>query len=218
MDGTLSKGERTSQVIVAAAYDLFLEQGFHATSMRQIAQRAGVALGGIYNHFDSKEQIFETVLLEKHPYRQLLQIIQSTPGETLESFAQNAARSLIEEMDRRPGFLKLIFIELIEFQSAHLPHLFQTIYPQLSPILQRFSERRDELRDLPLPVILLSFMGTFFSYFVIKQMATTSSVFNLESNTLELYMDIYLHGIIDPQNAQQSDTSNSPETKSLERL
>lgn len=213
MDGALSKGERTSQAIVAAAYDLFLEQGFHATSMRQISQRAGLALGGIYNHFDSKEQIFETVLLEKHPYRLLLQILQSTPGENLESFAQNAARSIIEELERRPDFLKLIFIELIEFQSAHVPHLFQTIYPQLSPLLQRFKDREEELRDLPLPVIMLSFMGTFFSYFVVKHLATPSNHLNLGSNTLQLYMDIFLYGIIDPQYAQLSDaTNNSPQT------
>ena len=212
MDGSLSKGERTSQAIVAAAYDLFLEQGFHATSMRQIAQRAGLALGGIYNHFESKEQIFETVLIEKHPYRQLLEILQSSSGESLESFAQNATRLLMEEMDRRPDFLRLIFIELIEFHSAHVHHMFQTIFPQLSPLLQRFKDRQDELRDLPLPVIMLSFMGTFFSYFVIKQLATHSSVFELEKETLVLYMDIFLHGIIDPQSVRLSDANNPLET------
>ena len=37
-DETLSKGERTRQAVMEAAYELFLEQGYAATSMRQIAQ------------------------------------------------------------------------------------------------------------------------------------------------------------------------------------
>jgi AcrR family transcriptional regulator len=66
---TVKKGEATRLTIENAAIQLFLEQGYHATSMRQIARGAGVALGGIYNHFSSKEQIFDQVLIEKHPYQ-----------------------------------------------------------------------------------------------------------------------------------------------------
>jgi len=59
MDETLPKGERTRQNILQAAYALFLNQGFHGTSMRQIAARAGLAPGSIYNHFNSKDAIWE---------------------------------------------------------------------------------------------------------------------------------------------------------------
>ena len=63
----LSKGERTRQDILSAAHTLFLEQGYHGTSMRQIAYRAGIALGGIYNHFAGKEGIFTAVFEANHP-------------------------------------------------------------------------------------------------------------------------------------------------------
>ena len=59
---TLSKGERTRQTIEEAAYKLFLEQGYSATSMRQIAEQAGIALGGIYNHFKAKKRYFEVII------------------------------------------------------------------------------------------------------------------------------------------------------------
>jgi len=48
-----TKGETTRLTIEDAAVELFMEHGYHATSMRQIAERAGLALGGIYNHFAS---------------------------------------------------------------------------------------------------------------------------------------------------------------------
>jgi AcrR family transcriptional regulator len=46
----LTQGEQTKSEITQVAYRLFLEQGYHGTSMRQIAQNSGIALGGIYNH------------------------------------------------------------------------------------------------------------------------------------------------------------------------
>ena len=64
---THTKGERTRNQIEDAAIELFMEHGYHATSMRQIAEHANMALGGIYNHFKSKDEIFEAIILDKHP-------------------------------------------------------------------------------------------------------------------------------------------------------
>lgn len=45
--------------IIDAAVSLFCEEGFGATSMDRIAQRAGVSKRTVYNHFPSKEALFE---------------------------------------------------------------------------------------------------------------------------------------------------------------
>ena len=217
MNDSLSKGERTSQAILEAAYSLFLEQGFHATSMRQIAQRAGLALGGIYNHFDSKEQIFETVLLEKHPYRQVLRILLAAPGESLELFAHNAARTMMAELGKRPDFLKLAFIELSEFKGKHISILFQIIFPEIYPLFQRFKDQESELRELPLQIIFLSFVGTFFSYFMINNLIAPSSDFELEDAALDQFIDIFLHGVINPVKNQSIIPGNTPESQGMER-
>lgn len=47
-----------NRAILAAASDLFLEQGFDGTSMDGIARRAGVSKQTVYSHFSSKEQLF----------------------------------------------------------------------------------------------------------------------------------------------------------------
>jgi AcrR family transcriptional regulator len=56
------RSEATIRAIEAAARKLFTAHGFEATSVDQIAERAGVAKGAVYHHFRSKEAIFARVL------------------------------------------------------------------------------------------------------------------------------------------------------------
>ena len=51
------KSEATRAKILDAALQLFREQGYEATTMREIAQNAGVATGAAYYYFDSKDAI-----------------------------------------------------------------------------------------------------------------------------------------------------------------
>ena len=95
---TIKKGEATRMTIEEAAIQLFLEQGYHATSMRQIAEHAGLALGGIYNHFSSKEEIFEAIIIDQHPYKKILPLILAAEGNTAEEFFGNAFRIVINEL------------------------------------------------------------------------------------------------------------------------
>jgi len=199
MESTPNKGERTRQAIIDAAYHLFLDQGFHATSMRQIAQGAGIALGGIYNHFESKEQIFDEVLLAKHPYRQILPIIEAASGDTFEEFAHNAVHTIVSELGQHPGFIKLVFIELSEFRGKHAPHLFNIIFPQVWPILQRFNTAQGQLRDLPPQSIGLSFLGMFFSYYLAETVFNPGSLLMADSTILDQHLNIFLHGILKPE-------------------
>lgn len=53
------RGEQTRAAIAQAAQDLFLEKGFEKTTMRAVAQRAGVSLGNAYYYFASKEHLVQ---------------------------------------------------------------------------------------------------------------------------------------------------------------
>ena len=52
-----SAGEKTKELILARALDLFRKRGFEATTMRDIAKAAGLATGAAYYYFPSKEAI-----------------------------------------------------------------------------------------------------------------------------------------------------------------
>ena len=57
------KDERPSE-LVAAALDLFVERGFAATRLDDVAARAGVSKGTLYLYFESKEALFKAVIEE----------------------------------------------------------------------------------------------------------------------------------------------------------
>ncbi|MEQ1698704.1 MAG: TetR family transcriptional regulator [Ilumatobacteraceae bacterium] len=54
-----ARGEQTRTAIIDAALGLFSEKGYEATTMRAIAERAGVSLGNAYYYFASKEQLIQ---------------------------------------------------------------------------------------------------------------------------------------------------------------
>jgi len=57
-----TKGARTANRIMDIAENLFAAHGYDGTSLRQIAERADIAQPGLYNHFSSKEALYEAVL------------------------------------------------------------------------------------------------------------------------------------------------------------
>ncbi|MER7129562.1 TetR/AcrR family transcriptional regulator [Streptosporangium saharense] len=56
-----SASERRDHLVKLAA-DLFARKGFQATTVREIAEEAGILSGSLYHHFDSKETIVDEVL------------------------------------------------------------------------------------------------------------------------------------------------------------
>ena len=51
------KSEETRSSIIEAAYQVFMEGGYHGASMRDVSRRAGLTVGAIYNHFATKEDL-----------------------------------------------------------------------------------------------------------------------------------------------------------------
>jgi TetR/AcrR family transcriptional regulator, cholesterol catabolism regulator len=61
-DGRSRRREDTRQRLFEAAVELIAEQGFSATTVDDIAERAGVAKGTVYYNFPSKTALFEDLL------------------------------------------------------------------------------------------------------------------------------------------------------------
>jgi len=197
---TQTKGDRTRIQIEDAAIELFMEQGYHATSMRQIAERAELALGGIYNHFAGKEELFEAIIVDKHPYRRILPSILEIQGDTVEEFFNNAAHVIIKELQSEPYFIKLMLIEIVEFNGKHGATLIKEIVPKVLPVFEKLVKSRKSLRVTHPAVLMRSFVGMVLS-FMLTDIIISNSILSklMPKNIMDAYVDVYLHGILKPE-------------------
>lgn len=110
--------EARPQELTAAALELFVEKGFAATRLDEIAARAGVSKGTLYLYFDSKEELFKAVIREG--LLPLLaegeELMASMPGSASELFRAIVLRWW-EIVGEGPigGIPKLIFAEARNF-------------------------------------------------------------------------------------------------------
>jgi AcrR family transcriptional regulator len=191
------RGELTRNAIIQSAHDLFVQQGYHATSMRQIARNANIALGGLYNHFSSKEAVFQAVFLEYHPYREMIPALLATHTATIEQFARETIHRMVDTIQSRPEFLNLMFIEVVEFKNSHTRQLFNTLMPQLTQIVQGVVDANQErLRPIPPFMLLRVYFGQFFAYFLTEIILAAPMPAEFSEEALNYFVDIFLHGVM----------------------
>jgi len=104
----------TKQKIMDTAERLFGEQGYDATSLRQIIAEAGVNLAAVHYHFGSKEELLDELVVRRaEPVNEariaLLDRLEAVPGlppveKVLEAFLLPTA----EAANRHPQFVKLM--------------------------------------------------------------------------------------------------------------
>lgn len=182
--------------ILNAAYQLFLENGYHGTSMRPIARKAGISLGGIYSQFSSKEEIFAAIFYEFHPYREILEQLNQAQGEDLESLLNDAAQRFNSTILQKPAeFLKLLFIELVEFKAVHVAQFFGQLYPRLDQLAEKIFAGQPGLRPYQPIILLRVFLGLVFSYLMTEWMFGEQFPQKGAAGDLNTYLTIYLNGI-----------------------
>ncbi len=196
-----ARGEVTRTKLLEVAHALFLENGFHGTSMRDIADAAGIAVGGIYNHFSSKDEIFAAVLDAYHPYHVILPALEAIEAETVEDFMREASRRLYDGIAGAEAQLfPIIFIELVEFQGRHLKQLAERLMPTLLSFMQRFTQKPGQLRPIPPPVMFRTFMGMLAGFFLSEMLLRDTPLFSQAGvDWFSGMVDIYLHGILESE-------------------
>lgn len=190
------RGKRTRETILDAAYALFIRQGYAATSMRSIALKSQLALGGIYNHFSSKEAIFKTIMKERHPFLEIVPILNAVEGEDVETFVRNAAHALVQQLGYHPAFLNLMLIEIVEFEGRHVPLLIGQFLPLVTSLSERLRPDPAEASAIPPLVLARAFLGMFFSYYITDRLLGASMPAAMRREAIDHFVDIFLHGVL----------------------
>jgi AcrR family transcriptional regulator len=116
----LSRAERREQTreeLISAAEASFVSRGFHASSVDEVAERAGYTKGAVYSNFASKEDLFFAVY-ERRVERVLTEVVPGLRQAGAEGAFDWLATGTIERHDRDDGWLAVFF----EFWAHVLRH------------------------------------------------------------------------------------------------
>jgi len=112
---TGSKSERTRQRILHAAAKIFRQQGYTSSSLREIADSAGMQAGSLYYHFPSKEDLVEAVMDEgvmgaRSAAQAAVDALgdDANPMERIEAAFRGHLNYLLEEADYAVATLRML--------------------------------------------------------------------------------------------------------------
>jgi AcrR family transcriptional regulator len=126
LDNTVEKNKLK---IEQAALALFTRKGFHGTTVREIARKAGVSMGKLYIYYETKEDIFIDLVersgkhMEALRQKELMPLMNSPDPETLKKLAMAIGRIVSENLD----YWRLMYIDVVEFRHKHFVHGFREI-------------------------------------------------------------------------------------------
>ena len=128
------------RLILDAAVRVFARQGFHTCRVADIADDAGVAYGLVYHYFSSKEEILDTLFLERWD-AMLDAITQADANERAPREKLRAIASFIVDSYRHdPELMKVIIVEVTRaantFGRTHLAKIREA-YAQIASIVAR---------------------------------------------------------------------------------
>src|SRR5215216_2221370 len=153
----LSRAERreqTRQELVVAAEACFVTRGFHATSVDEVAERAGYTKGAVYSNFAAKEDLFFAVY-----ERRVERVVTEVAPGLRQAGAQQAldwlATTTIERRDHNDGWLA-VFSEFWGHVVRHpeLRERFAAIHARFLELLAEAVRQVAEDRGLTLPTDL----------------------------------------------------------------
>jgi AcrR family transcriptional regulator len=200
-DDSLTKGDQARAEILDAAQRLFVSQGYHGTSVRAIARAAGDrAVGGIYNHFPTKEAIFAALIEERNPYETLFGILDPalTGAETVETFVRAVLGVVMREMPKHYDFLQLVQIDMREFEGQHMGRLLnQTIFPHLLAIIQRL-RALPGMKDIEVSVVLRMMASLVIGYVITAQGLPVEFFHQMDhAQWADQFTNVLLYGIVE---------------------
>jgi AcrR family transcriptional regulator len=135
------RSERSREQILNAALKLFSHRGYGATSVRDIAEEAGLSKGNVYHHFPDKETIFRALLdayfqavsRPDFPFNRVL--ATGTFPENLEELGRAARDVVIEYRE----YVALIYVDVVEFDGSHI----RKFYEDMAQRFERFLQAHD---------------------------------------------------------------------------
>ena len=168
------RAEARPDEVLDAALDLFIENGFAATRVDDIAKRAGLSKGAVYLYFPSKEAIIEALV------RRALVPVASNAAAFVESFegdpriAITTVMTMLAGAVANPRFLaipKLVVREVVNFPelaAMYRRELLDRALPVMEGLIRRGIDN-GYLRPVDPALTIRSVVGAFMAHLVLAE-------------------------------------------------
>jgi TetR/AcrR family transcriptional regulator, fatty acid metabolism regulator protein len=150
------------RLILDAAMRVFARQGFHHCRVSDVADEAGVAYGLVYHYFDSKEEILNTLFLER--WQIMLDAIAEIDARDIPARDKlySVAGFIIDSYRHEPDLMKVIIVEVTRavntFGRLHLDKIREA-YEAIAAIVERAREEGSFKSEIPASFAALVFYG-----------------------------------------------------------
>ena len=144
--------EQTRQELVAAAEACFVSRGFHASSVEEVAERAGYTKGAVYSNFAAKEDLFFAVY-ERRVEQVLTEVVPGLRQLGAERAFDELAAGALHRRDPDDGW-RAVFFEFWAHvvRRPELRERFAKIHARVLEPIASGVERWVEERGIELPV------------------------------------------------------------------
>ena len=150
------------RLILDAAVRVFARQGFHTCRVSDIADEAGVAYGLVYHYFQSKDQVLDTLFLER--WDVLLDAIRETDALDIPATEKLGAIAgfIIESYRHDPDLMKVIIIEVTRaansFGGAHIGKISEA-YELIAGVVRKAQATGEFRSEIPAEFAVMAFYG-----------------------------------------------------------
>jgi AcrR family transcriptional regulator len=191
--------------IEESAKELFISRGFHATPMREIAARADVSLGNLYNYYRTKEAILESVIarysetVNARLQKMFAGLDEPLRADDLAEFGQQVKALVSEHTD----FWLLMYIDVMEFQNRHFRKMFEGLAKRIGKRYAAYFkelERDGRLHDGVDPAVgFTAAYMQFFNYFLVEKLFGGKRHFGIgDDDVIAQLAAIFSRGVLRP--------------------
>jgi TetR/AcrR family transcriptional regulator, fatty acid metabolism regulator protein len=150
------------RLILDAAVRVFARQGFHTCRVSDIADEAGVAYGLVYHYFQSKDEVLDTLFLDR--WEVMLETIREIDRREVPAREklETIASFIVDSYRHDPDLMKVIIVEVTRaansFGQTHLAKI-QEAYGLIGDIVARAQAEGDFRDDITSEFAAMAFYG-----------------------------------------------------------
>jgi AcrR family transcriptional regulator len=197
------RSERSRQQILDSSLKLFSHRGYGATSVRDIAEEAGLSKGNVYHHFPDKEAIFralidryfEAMARPEFPFNRVL--ASGSFPENLELIGE-AVRDIVRDYK---DYVALIYVDVVEFDGTHVRKFYANMAERFDSFMKSTGMEKELEAKLapglsPVSAVMLA-TRIFYNYFTVEILFGVKDHFGKETDqAVQEISRILRHGML----------------------